>query len=175
MKAHSMMKIFYGSAIQGAKNRAARAHIHRALIEFIKRKEYMVAFEHTCGRTKKETAELLEKAIGPLPPLGIERTIYVRRKIIEVIEGDIVAAIFEVSTPALGTGIELAHAYLRPRMGLSEIPILLLYQKDYWPNKLSSMIRGITSEEVPSLALKEYANLEDAKYYISQFLRGIKV
>lgn len=60
-------------------------------------------------------------------------------------------------------------------MGLPEIPILLLYQKDYWPNKLSSMIRGITNDEVPSLTLKEYTDLDDAKSYIFQFLRGVKI
>ena len=52
---------------------------------------------------------------------------------IELIEGDIDAAIFEVSTPSLNTGIEIAHAYLRPRLGLMAIPVFALYQKNYWP------------------------------------------
>lgn len=56
-----MKKIFYGSAIQGAKDRAARAHINRGIIEFIKRLGFSVVFEHTCGRTIEETAALLEK------------------------------------------------------------------------------------------------------------------
>ena len=34
------------------------------------------------------------------------------------------AAVFEVSTPSLGTGIEIAHTYLRPRLGLPAIPML---------------------------------------------------
>ena len=168
-----MMKLFYGAAIQGAKDRAERAHINRALIECIKREGCKVAFEHTCGRTVEETAELLGKAVGPLPSVGIERTMYVRQKLVEAVEGDIAAAIFEVSTPALGTGIELAHAHLRPRMGLSEIPILLLYQKGYWPNNLSSMVRGISAEEAPSLNLKQYNDLEEARACISQFLTGL--
>lgn len=168
-----MTKVFYGSAIQGASDRAERAHINKALIECIKREGHAVAFEHTCGRTVEETAELLGKAVGPLPPVGIERTRYVRQKLIEAIEGDIAAAIFEVSTPALGTGIELAHAYLRPRMGLPEIPILLLYQKGYWPSNLSSMVRGISNHEVPGVNLKEYEDLEQAKMCVSQFLRGL--
>jgi hypothetical protein len=54
-----------------------------------------------------------------------------RNKMIEAIEGEIKAAIFEVSTPSLGTGIEIAHAYLRLRLGLSRIPLLALYEKDY--------------------------------------------
>ena len=168
-----MTKVFYGAAIQGAKDRTERAHINRALIECIKHQGYTVAFEHTCGRTMEETAELLGKAVGPLPPVGIERTRYVRRKLVEAVESDIVAAVFEVSTPALGTGIELAHAYLRPRMGMPEIPILLLYQKGYWPNNLSSMVRGISAEEAPSLNLKQYNDLEEAKACISQFLTGL--
>lgn len=165
------MKIFYGSAIQGAKDRSERAHIHRALIELIKSNGHEVISEHATGESKEEAAELLEKAIGPLPPLGIERTIYVRRKMIEAVEGDIGAAIFEVSTPSIGTGIEIAHAYLRPKNGPPEIPILALYQEDFWPNDLSSMIRGITREEIPNFHLKEYTDLEDAKSCILEFLK----
>ncbi len=164
------MRIFYGSAIQGAKDRGERAHIHRALIEVVKSGGHEVISEHTTGRSKEEAAELLEEAIGPLPPLGIERTIYVRRKMIEAIEGDIGAAIFEVSTPSMGTGIEVAHAYLRPKMGLIEIPILSLYQRDHWPNNLSSMVRGITREEIQKFHQKEYTDLEDAKSCVLEFL-----
>lgn len=167
------MRIFYGSAIQGAKDRSERAHVHRTLIELIKSKGHAVISEHTAGRGKEETAELLEKAIGPLPPLGIERTVYVRRKMIEAIEGDIGAAIFEVSTPSIGTGIEIAHAYLRPKKGLPEIPILSLYQRGHWPNNLSSMIRGITHEEIPNFHQKEYTDLEDANSYVSGFLKDL--
>ncbi|MHC4509399.1 MAG: hypothetical protein ACYTAO_10650 [Planctomycetota bacterium] len=170
-----MKKIFYGAAIQGAQDRRARAHIHRGLIEHIKGRGFAVAFEHTCGETVEQTAELLEKALGPLPPTGMERTVYVRRKIVEAVESDVAGYIFEVSTPALGTGIELAHAYLRPRLGLSEVPILLLYERDFWPNKLTSMIRGITPEEIPSLVLKEYVDLEEAKSHVSEFLETLSV
>jgi hypothetical protein len=167
------MKIFYGAALQGAKDRSERAHVHRALIGLIKTGGHGVISEHTTGKSKEEAAELLEKAIGPLPPLGIERTIYVRRKMIEAIEGGISAAIFEVSTPSIGTGIEIAHAYLRPKIGLSEIPVLALYQRGFWPNDLSSMIRGITHEEVPNFHLKEYTDLADAKSYVLEFLKEL--
>jgi hypothetical protein len=64
------------------------------------------------------------------------------------------AAIFDVSTPSLGTGIEIAHAYLRPRLCLPAIPVIALYQKDCWPNNLSTMIRGIPSDEVSNFMLK---------------------
>ncbi|MEE9474710.1 MAG: hypothetical protein V3V36_03475 [Candidatus Hydrothermarchaeaceae archaeon] len=165
------MQIFYGSAIQGAKDRSERAYVHRTLIELIKSKGHEVISEHTTGKDKEETAELLEKAIGPLPPLGIDRTVYVRRKMIEAVEGDIGAAIFEVSTPSTGTGIEIAHAYLRPEMGLPEIPILSLYQRGHWSNGLSSMIRGIAHEEIPNFHLKEYTDLEDAKSCVLEFLK----
>jgi len=57
---------------------------------------------------------LLEKSLGPLQPPGVARTVLIRNKMTEFIEGDIDAAVFEVSTPSLGTGIEIAHAYLRP-------------------------------------------------------------
>ena len=92
---------------------------------------------------------------------------------IEGIEGNIIAAVFEVSTPSLGTGVEIAHAYLRPRLGLSTIPILALYEKDYWPNKLSTMIRGISDKELPNFILKEYENISDAERIINEFLKKI--
>ena len=93
--------------------------------------------------------------------------------IIEAIESDIKAAVFEVSTPSLGTGVEIAHAYLRPRMGLKEIPILALYEKNYWPNKLSTMIRGISSEELQNFNLVEYASIDDVEKIIHNFFSKI--
>ena len=167
-------KVFYGSAIQGAKDRGERAHINRTLIQLIKSHGYEVVSEHTAGVDKEETAKLLEKSIGPLPSVGKERTIYVRNKMIEAIEGVIIAAVFEVSTPSIGTGVEITHAYLRPRKSLPEIPILSLYQKDYWPNNLSSMISGIAPEEIPNFQLVEYKDLEEAIESLSQFLKSIK-
>ncbi len=92
----------------------------------------------------------------------MERSILIRNKMIEFIEGDIDAAVFEVSTPSLGTGIELAHAYLRPRLGLPAIPVIALYQKNYWPNNLSTMIRGINQDAVPDFVVLEYVRPADA-------------
>jgi len=167
------MDIFYGAAIQGAHDRTERAHIHKTLIEEIKAMGFRMLSEHTMGNSKEETALLLEKSIGPLPPPGIERTRYVRKKMIELVESDVVAAVFEVSIPSLGTGIEFAHSYLRPRMGLREIPILVLYQTDYWPNHLSSMIKGMRVEEFPNIELKEYAALEEAQSILRIFLERV--
>lgn len=144
-----MMRIFYGAAIQGEKNRGEREYIHRELIEFIESNGYRVFCKHTTGKTREETAHFLEEALGQLSPKGKERTIFVRRKMIEAIEGDICAAIFELSTPSIGTGIEIAHAYLRPRLNLPSIPILAVYQEGFWPNGLTSMISGLTQIEFP--------------------------
>ncbi len=172
------MKIFYGAAIQGTKDsneRTERARIHRALIDVIKNNGYDVVSEHTAGRNKEETAILLERAIGPLPsPGSTERTVCIRKGMIAGLEGDICAAIFETSTPSIGTGIELTHAYMRPRKGLPEIPILALYQTGYWSHDLSSMVRGITAEDLPNFRLKRYERLEDAENLIKDFLSNIK-
>ena len=92
---------------------------------------------------------------------------------IELIEGDIDAAVFEVSTPSLGTGIEIAHAYLRPRLGLTAIPVFALYQKNYWPNNLSTMIRGITKDEVADFVIQEYDKPGDTAEFIPKLLAGI--
>ena len=169
-----MKKVFYGAAIQGAKDRKERSKVHEFFIETIQNQGYKIYTEHTTGKTYEEAIQKLELAIGPLPKDEDQRKIYVRNKMIDAIEGDIKAAIFEVSTPSLGTGIELAHAYLRPRIGLSIIPILALYEKDYWPNKLSTMIKGISIETVPHFTLKEYKNLEHGNKIIGEFLIDLK-
>ncbi|MEX1351501.1 MAG: hypothetical protein AB1Z31_27655 [Desulfobacterales bacterium] len=116
---------------------------------------------------------MLEQSLGSLPPKGMERAVLIRNKMIEFIEGDIDAAVFEVSTPSLGTGIEIAHAYLRPRLGLPEIPVIALYQKDYWPNNLSTMIRGIPANEVSRFVLKEYDDPANAGEFIPELLKDL--
>jgi len=153
--------IFYGAAIQGASERSKRAQINGRIIEIIKSCGFSVITEHTKGLDFDDTANELEKSIGPLPPPGKERTVFIRNKMIEFVESDIAAAVFDVSTPSLGTGVEIAHAYLRPRMGLAAIPVIALYQKGFWPNHLSAMIRGISDSEVPFFSLVEYDTPED--------------
>ncbi|MBC2715709.1 MAG: hypothetical protein HF978_10415 [Desulfobacteraceae bacterium] len=155
------LKVFYGAAIQGAAERNKRAHINLNIIETIKSCGFAVISEHTTGLDFNDTANKLEDAIGPLPPVGKERTVFIRNKMIQFVESDISAAVFEVSTPSLGTGIEIAHAYLRPRLGLPTIPVIALYQNKFWPNKLSAMINGITEEKTPHFNLIEYDTPDD--------------
>lgn len=164
------MEIFYGGAIQGNSDREAASHRHRYILELIKRYGHDPVSEHTTSRTKQEAGEMLEAVFGPLPPDGIERRQYVRDKMIEVIDGDIDAAIFEVSVPSLGTGIEIAHAYLRPERGLSEIPILLLYERDFWPERLSTMIQGIPPEKYPNVTIAEYGSHKELQSGVEHFL-----
>jgi len=163
-------KIFFGAAIQGSQKRDERAKRHQFIINSIKKKGFSVVTEHTTGKTYEESIAKLQQAIGPLPPPGIERRIFVRNAMINAVEGDITAAIFEVSVPSLGTGIELAHAYLRPRMNLPKIPVLALYEKDFWPNKLSTMIQGISTANIPQFSLMEYSEERDLESTISSFL-----
>jgi hypothetical protein len=167
------MKIFFGAAIQGAQNREERAEVHRLIIDTIKRCGHEVLCEHTTGKDYDATAHLLEKSLGTLPPQGMARTVLIRNKMIQFIEGDIDAAIFEVSTPSLGTGIELAHAYLRPRLGLPTIPVTALYQEDYWPNNLSTMIRGITADAAQHFMLKVYDDPADAPEFMPEVLKDL--
>jgi len=168
------MKVFYGAAIQGAENREKRANIHKTIIDLIKKQGFEVYTEHTTGKTYQEAIEKLEESIGKMPEDDHKRRIFVRNKMIKGIESNIVAAVFEVSTPSLGTGVEITHAYLRPRMGIKEIPILSLYEKDYWPNKLSTMIRGISNEELPNFNLIEYKNIDDLNNIIQKFFNKVK-
>ncbi|MCF8068035.1 MAG: hypothetical protein K9L30_05575 [Desulfobacterales bacterium] len=165
------MNVFYGAAIQGNEDREKRQFIHRGIIQHIKNLGLSVATEHTTGSSKTEAASLLAESIGKLPSAGIERTRFVRRKMIELVESDISACVFEVSVPSLGTGIEIAHAYLRPRMGLPKIPILALYEKDYWSQNLSSMIRGLSTDDYPNFIIKEYSDLTEAYEKMDMFFK----
>ena len=167
------MKVFFGAAIQGAQNREKRAAVHAMIIDAIKNCGCEVLSEHTTGKDYDATADLLEKTMGTLPPRGTERSVLIRNKMIEFIEGNIDAAVFEVSTPSLGTGIEIAHAYLRPRLGLPEIPVIALYQKDFWPNNLSTMIRGIPKDEISNFILLEYDDPANARQFIPPLFDGI--
>lgn len=168
------MEIFYGAAIQGNRDRGERQHIHIAFIEAIKKAGFTVASEHTTGSSFEETSELLTHSLGKLPPVGKDRTIFIRNRMIELIEGDIKGAVFEVSVPSIGTGIEIAHAYLRSRLGLPEIPILALYEKGYWPNNLSSMVSGLPKEQFPNFQIMEFSSTSDGKNVIEDFLTGLR-
>ena len=165
-----MRKVFYGGAIQGNVDRTERQPIHSALIDTIKGAGCAVVSEHAKGSDFDETACLLEASLGRLPPVGQERTVFVRNKMIQFVESDIAAAIFETSVPSLGTGIEIAHAYLRPRLGLPEIPIVVLYETDFWPNNLSSMVKGLAQGGYPNFQLMEYASEEEACGLVRKFL-----
>ena len=167
-----MKRVFYGAAIQGSRNRKERSYVHEYFIKTIKKHDYQVFTEHTTGQTYDEAIEKLEMAIGPIPDDQYERKIFVRNKMIEAIEGDITAAIFEVSTPSLGTGVEISHAYLRPRLGLTSIPVLALYEKNFWPNKLSTMIKGISKKDVPNFNLLEYEDIKDIDMILKNFFQN---
>ncbi len=169
-----MKTIFYGSAIQGAVNRKERAEVNKALINFIKSSGFEVVSEHTGGSSIAETARLLNHSFGVIPTDPTVRRRFIRDKLIGAVEDPATrCCIFEVSTPSIGTGIELSHAYLRPRLGLLTVPVLALYQKGYWSNELSTMVRGISSEEVPHFILREYMDTEEAKAHISALLRTL--
>lgn len=169
------MKVFFGSAIQGAPDRDMRRDINTRIILCIKERGHTVLAEHTTGRDADEVAQLLEAAIGSLPPKGIERTRYVRAKMIEFVESrDLGAAVFEVSLPSTGTGDEVAHAYLRPRLGLPAIPILLLYQAEFWKNGLSTMIRGLPPDELPNVGVYDYTDLAVLDALVDGFLARLQ-
>ncbi|MCJ7571489.1 MAG: hypothetical protein MUO82_06390 [Candidatus Thermoplasmatota archaeon] len=59
-----MKRIFYGAAIQGAKDRKERSYVHEFFIKTIKKQGFEVCTEHTTGKTYEEAIKKLEKAIG---------------------------------------------------------------------------------------------------------------
>lgn len=171
---HQDPAVFFGAAIQGSEKRGERAHVHRELIASIKAMGFHVLSEHTGGRDFAEAAELMEASLGALPDSERQRSIFVRDEMIRMVESDIAAAVFEVSTPSLGTGIELAHAYLRPRLSLPPIPVIALYQEDYWPNHLSTMINGLSEKRVPHFWLISYRDTKHAGDQMKPILETVK-
>ena len=63
----------------------------------IKKQGLEVYTEHTTGKTYDEAIEKLEQSIGKMPKDDLKRRVFVRNKMIEGIESDIIAAVFEVS------------------------------------------------------------------------------
>ena len=164
------MNIYYGSAIQGELERGSRKHIHETVISLAQDLGHNIIGEPLTSKNREEIIAILEKMMGPLPKEKKERYIHIRNNLIDIVEGDIQAAIFEFSISSTGAGIEFAHAYSRPRFGLTEIPILVLYEKNYWPNGLSTMVNGLDPTEFPNVQVKEYSNSDELKKYVLDFL-----
>jgi len=166
------MKFFFGAPIQGHRTWGSHAEVYSAIIQTIKNSGNTVLTEHTTGLSRSATKQKLEKVIGPLPDDEYQSRVYVRNKMIEMLErDDLSGIIFEVSVPSLGTGVEIAHAYLRERLRLKPVPILALYKKDFWPNKLSSMVRGIPLDQHPNFNLREYDDIESLASILQSFLQ----
>ncbi len=158
------MAIFYGGAIQGAKRE--RAAIHKQFIDTIKECGCELVTEHTAATTLEESWAYLEKAFGTMPPPGKERSAFIRKKLMAAVE-EADAAIFDLTVPSIGTGMELTHALLRSRLGKLEIPILFLFEKGA---ELSNMIRG---SDYATVQLAEFSSLDKAKQIIKDFLKQL--
>lgn len=165
------MKVYFGAGIQGNANteqRSERAAHYKALIEAIQSCGHEVIFEHTATNNRDEVWKILERQFGELPKDPDERGAFIRDKNIEAIEELADAVVLEVSTPSLGVGIEFAHAYLRPRMGLRKIPVLCLYQKGFWGHGLSIMVSG-AAKGLSNVVTREYETLDHALESIREF------
>lgn len=171
------MKVYFGAGIQGFENpqkRAERVATYKHIIDSIRGCGHEVLYEHTATNNREEAWTVLERQFGALPKDPYERKLFIRDKNLQGIEKHAEAAVFEVSTPSLGVGIEIAHAYLRPRLGIKAIPILALYQKDYWSHGLSVMVSGLQSDPTTRnfVVIQEFSDFDSIKNAVSQFLSG---
>ncbi len=170
-----MREIFYGAAIQGNIDRAERAPIHKHAIDIIKREGFAVLSEHTSGKTKEETALLLENAIGKISP-ETNRSIAIRQALLGFIDRpELAGIIFETTIPSTGTGIEIGYACTRQQRGLTAVQILALNQKNIWPSGLSTMVKGVGKEELPNFELVEYEKMGELENIIKKFLSQLLV
>jgi len=102
------MKVFFGAPIQGHRKWGSHAEIYDIVIQTIKNNGHSILSEHTTGLTRTDTIEKLEQTIGALPNDEYQSRVYVRNKMIEMLESDDLSGIiFEVSVPEGSRGRDL--------------------------------------------------------------------
>ncbi|MCL2439043.1 MAG: hypothetical protein FWD15_00860 [Alphaproteobacteria bacterium] len=74
-----------------------------------------------------------------------------------------------VNAPSHGVGMEIQHALLRPRLGLSPVPMLLLIDAEK-SAKISPMLGGICKKAHP-IEIYPYRDLADIKQKLKNFIK----
>ena len=163
------LKVYYSGTIKGSPE--LDPELPWNLVRFMAENGADVLSEHVAARSPKEMDEIRARRTGrtieqlyaePEPWFGI------RRQDLEwVDQSDCVVAL--VNAPSLGVGMEIQHAILKPNVGKNVTPVLCLVRSEVL-QRLSFMVRGITSEENPGFELREYSTTEQAQQHIFDFL-----
>lgn len=165
-------KIYYSGSIKGAPELDPDFAWH--LVEYMKEGGANVLSEHVAARNMQEMEEVRAKKTGmsveyfnSLSREEFLRDIVRKQDIAWVDEATHFIAL--VNAPSHGVGMEIERAILKPQRGLNMTPVLCLVHADLY-DKLSGMVRGVSTEEHPEFFVKKYSNLEEAKQIVRKFL-----
>ncbi len=162
-------KVYYSGSIKGAPER--EPDFAWELVQFMAEGGADVLSEHVAARTPEEMESIRARRVGeaiqsisgnPKPWFGI------RKQDIDWVE-EATHVVALVNAPSHGVGMEIERAILKPRLGLNKTPILCLIHEEL-ADKLSFMVRGISSEECEDYFLRTYGDLAGAKSVVKDFL-----
>jgi hypothetical protein len=163
------LKIYYSGSIYGTPE--SDPEFAWKLVQYMAQNGANVLSEHVAARNKQEMDEIRTRRSGiTLQEFqkNPEPWFMVRRQDIKWVD-EATHLVALVNSPSHGVGMEIQRAIDKPKLGMSETPILCLIHSELF-SKLSFMIRGVTSEESSIFQIKEYRNLQQAQQYIHDFL-----
>jgi len=152
--------VYFAGAIRGDR---AVADTMMALIKFIRGLGLPVLTEHVAAEDPIATfAGKIRKTKDTLLTEDVER-----QDIAWLDQATHVVA--EISGASTGTGREIEYARNKERFGKTPTKVLVLYhnEREFFA---SPMIRGMTADCYPNVAIKSYTTLEDAKIIVRKFL-----
>lgn len=162
-------KVYYSGSIQGVAE--IEPDFAWNLVRYMINNGAVVLSEHVAGRNRNERDEIRARNVGmtveemlkePEPWFGIRK-----QDLNWVDEATHMVAL--VNAPSHGVGMELEHAILKPRLGLNLTPILCLVHEGA-AEKLSYMIRGVTTDESPCVYIRTYNDLKSAQLLVEKLL-----
>ena len=152
--------IYFAGAIRGDRS---LAHVMREIVEFVQSLGLAVLTEHViaddpiatfAGKVGKEKADLLAEDVERQDIAWLDQATHV---------------VAEISGASTGTGREIEYARTKGSFGKVNAKVLCLYhtEREFFA---SPMVRGMTPDRYPNVAVRSYADVAEAKSLIEKFL-----
>ena len=161
-------KVYFSAPIRGV--RENMPNLARDLVKFMKKVGADVLSEFVVANLGKTMDQAFSRKSGVSLLKSKEPWIIARQIDFQwVDEADYLVA--EVTSPSLGVGMEIQRAKDKEALGFNHTKILCLCRQEVMDKeKLSWMIKGVTSEEHKNFYLVGYKTLPGAKRVITRFL-----
>jgi len=161
-------KVYFSAPIRGA--REDMPILVKNLVGFMKKGGADVLSEHVVADLGKEMDQVFSKKSGVSLLRSKEPWVMARQIDFQwVDEANYLVA--EVTSPSIGVGMEIQRAKDKEALGLNHTKILCLCRQEVMDKeKLSWMIKGVTSEEHKNFYLVGYKTLPGAKRVMTRFL-----